>query len=137
MTKITKTDFERTVKRNTRILGVATFAWVLSMAFAAFGPEYLWQSRWLSFFAILANALFGVGMIVANMKHISALDELQQRIQLTAMGISLGVAVVFGLSLSLLETTGALPIKAEIAHIVVLISFTYMGTLIVANKRYG
>jgi len=137
MTDKAKTEFERTIVRNTKILGMATLAWVLSMAVASVGPEFVWQSKWLTLLAIVVNAGFGVGMMMANMKHLRALDELQQRIQLIAMGISLGVAVVFGLSLSMLETTGVLPIEADISHVVVMISLTYLATLTVATKRYG
>jgi hypothetical protein len=134
---MSNTKFERTVVRNTKILGLATFAWVFSMAIATFGPEFFWESKLMTLIAILVHTGFGLGMILANMKHISALDELQQRIQLVAMGISLGVAVVIGLSLSLLESSDILPFQAEISFVVVLVSITYMVTLLVANKRYG
>ncbi len=132
-----KTEFERTILRNTKILGLATFAWVFSMAIATFGPKFFWESMGITAFALLVNTGCGVGMIIANMKHIRALDELQQRIQLVAMGMSLGVAVVFGLALSLVETSGLLPIEADISYVVFLICITYMVTLIVASKRYG
>ncbi len=133
----TKTTFERTLKRNTKILGLATIAWVLSMALASFGPGSLWDAKGITALAIALNAAFGIGMMLANMRHIRAQDELQQKIQLIAMGVSLGVAVVLGLSLSLVETTHLLPIKVEVAHVVLLVGLTYMVTLIVAMRRYS
>ncbi|MDN3648416.1 hypothetical protein QWZ13_05785 [Reinekea marina] len=136
MTNTVEKSFEAKVKRTTKILAIATLGWVLTTALVTFGPEFLWQPTWITFFAICINSLAGVGMIIANIKHISSLDELQRRIQMIAMGISLGVAVVFGLSLSMMETSGAWDIEFEISHLVVLISFTYMGTLITLNKRY-
>lgn len=136
MTGTAKSSFKRTLIRNTRILGVATSAWVLSMAVATFGPGNLWHYQGMSLAMILLNMGFGVGMILANVRHLKALDELQQRIQLIGMGISLGVAVVFGLSLSILEDTGLIGFQMDISFLVILIGLTYLVSVLIATKRY-
>ena len=124
-------------KKNTINLAFWTISWTLSMALATFGPRYLWESgSILTILAILINAGFGVGMILANVRHMKGLDELQQKIQLEAMGIALGVGVVGGLSYSLLDVTNVIETDAEISFLVILIGLTYMAGIIIGQVRY-
>ncbi|WP_223265842.1 hypothetical protein [Vicingus serpentipes] len=108
------------------------------MAFATFGPKFLWElnTTW-SMLAILLNTALGAGMIWANIKHISVLDELQQKIQLDAMGIALGVGIVGGLSYSTMDNANVISGDAEIGFLVILISVSYMIALVVGKKRYA
>ncbi len=80
---------------------------------------------------------FGAGMIWANIKHISVLDELQKKIQLDAMGIALGVGIVGGLSYSVMDIANVISSDAEIGFLVMLISVSYMIALLVGKKRYA
>ena len=124
--------------RNTRNLALWTFLWLVSLALATFGPQFLWPEMFL--FSILVwttNLLCGIGMILANRRYINGLDELQKKIQLESMAIALGVAVVGGLSYSLLDTTNLIAGDAEIAVICVLISLTYFGGIMIGQKRYA
>jgi hypothetical protein len=89
-----------------------------------------------TFTAILINLGIGVGMILANKQHLQGLDELQQKIQLEAMALSLGVGLVGGLGYSLLDTTKLISSDAEISHLVILMSLTYLGGVIAGNRRY-
>ncbi|MCX2740902.1 hypothetical protein [Pontibacter anaerobius] len=122
---------------NTRLLAIWTFAWVASMALATFGPTFIWQENMpLTLLAIAINAAFGVAMILANIRHIKGLDEMQRKIQLEAMGIALGVGVVGGLSYTLLDTTNVISGDAEISFLVILIGLTYLGATIIGQMRY-
>ncbi|THD69176.1 hypothetical protein E7Z59_02265 [Robertkochia marina] len=133
----TNNDFKSKTKRNTIQLAIWTWSWVLSMALAAFGPKFLWdQNKGLTLAAILLNLAMGFMMIRANMKFLNGLDELQRKIQIDAMAISLGVGIVGGLAYSLLDTTNLIPWDAEISLLVVIISVTYMVSLLVNQKRY-
>jgi hypothetical protein len=124
-------------KRNTVRLAFWTIAWTGSMALATFGPKFIWsENSILTILAILLNLGLGVGMVLANIKHLKGLDELQQKIQLEAMGIALGVGVVGGLSYSLLDTTNVMQGDAEISVIVILIGLTYLASVIIGQIRY-
>lgn len=59
-----------------------------------------------------------------------------QKVQLEAMGISLGVAVVGGIAFSMLDTTNVIPFDAEIGGLVALIGLTYLISVFVNIKRY-
>jgi uncharacterized protein YacL len=124
-------------KRNTVRLAYWTFTWVATQALAVFGPEFIWQSnKSLTSLAILFNVAIGFGMILALIRHLKGLDEMQQRIQLNAMGISLGVGLVLGLAYSNLDTTNVIPFDAEISHLIILMSLTYVFAIYLGNRKY-
>ena len=48
---------------------------------------FVWnKSRTITWVFVILNFLLGIGMILANIRHMNGLDELQKRIQLEAMG---------------------------------------------------
>lgn len=126
-----------TQKKNNLILFYWTLAWVLSMALIAFGPKFLWDNNEsLNMIGILFNFLVGIGMILANKKHLNDLDELQRKIQLEAMAVALGIAVVAGLSYSMMDLWNLISYDAEISHLVIIIGLSYLTGTIVGNLRY-
>ena len=107
------------------------------MAVAAFGPKFIWDfNSTISILAILVNTGLGIGMILANKRHLNGLDEMQRKIQLEAMALSLGVGVVGGLSYSMLDVTNVISYDAEISHLVILIGLTYLAGTITGHFRY-
>ncbi|WP_139956958.1 hypothetical protein [Flavicella sediminum] len=131
------TNWEIQVKKNTKKLAIWTALWTSSMALATFGPKFIWdENTILTILAVLLNALLGLGMILMNIRHINALDDLQKKIQLDAMGIALGTGVVGGLSYSLLDITNLISNDAEISFLVIFMSVTYMISLLIGQKRY-
>ena len=124
-------------KRSTQNLAIWTFSWVVTLALATFGHIHLWSDNLsLTLIAFGLNLAAGIGMILSNIRYIKALDELQRKMQLEAMGMSLGVGVVGGLSYSLMDTTNIISTDAEIGMLVVLISLTYLATLVISHFRY-
>ena len=118
-------------------LAIWTTLWVLSVALTAFGHELFWGSNVLiNMLVILLNFGIGIGMIRASIKDLREMDEMLQKIHLEAMGISLGLAVVGGISYSMLDTTNVIPFDAEIAGVIVLIALSYITTLIINLRRY-
>ena len=64
------------------------------------------------------------------------MDELQQKVQLEAMALALGVAIVVGLAYSNLDIANVIQQDAEISHLVMLIGVTYMASLFFGMRRY-
>ena len=124
------------VRANTINLALWTGAWLVTMAGAAFGPRFLWESALLTLLAILINFAVGIGMIWANVRHLKGLDELMRKIQLEAMAFTLGIAVVAGLSFSLLDTMDLIPFEADIGFLVLLIGLTYIVATVIGARRY-
>lgn len=124
-------------KKYTLRLGLWTVAWVLSLALVTFGAKFIWDFNvTISIILILFNLLIGVGMIVANIRLIQNMDELQRKIQLDAMGITLGVALIAGIGYSALDITNVISFDAEIGHLVFLLGITYMAAILIGNARY-
>tara|TARA_R110002051_G_scaffold124241_1_gene197389 strand:+ start:378 stop:794 length:417 start_codon:yes stop_codon:yes gene_type:complete len=129
-------DWKNANKQNTARLAKWTFAWVITMAIANFGPIYLWQQQAITALAIGINFMIGIGMIMANRRQLLGLDELQQKIQLHAMGLSLGVGLIVGLSYSNLDTTNLISGHAEISHLVIIMSLSYLVGIILGHRKY-
>ncbi|QDE32627.1 hypothetical protein [Shewanella polaris] len=129
-------NWKNTNKHNTARLAKWTLAWLISMAIANFGPLFIWQQDVLTIVTICINFILGIGMILANRRQLLGLDELQQKIQLNAMGLSLGVGLIVGLSYSNLDTTNLITGHAEISHLVIIMGLTYLVGIILGHRKY-
>jgi hypothetical protein len=122
---------------NTKTLLFWTVIWVLSMALMTFGPQYLWDNNVaFQLGATSLNIVLGIAMIWANKKHLLGLDELQQRIHLEAMGVSMGLGLVLGLAWESLARQDFLDTKAQISHLVMLMAITYIISIVIGVRRY-
>lgn len=125
------------VRRQTVRLAYWTLAWLVTMAVATFGPQLVWtESSALTPVAIVVNLLIGFGMIWANKEHLKSLDELQQRIQLEAMGIALGVGLVVGMAYSNLDISNVISSDAEISFLVIVVALTYLASVFLGTRKY-
>lgn len=123
--------------RNSIRLAAWTAAWVLTMAVASMGPDLLWQSRGIpTLAAILVNLAIGIGMIMAMGRYLKGLDELQQKIQLEAMGLSLGVGLVAGMAYVNFDQSGLIASHADISHLVMLMAVTYIVGIVAGSRKY-
>ncbi|WP_234571254.1 hypothetical protein [Rhodohalobacter sp. 614A] len=130
-------EWARQTKKSTARLAIWTILWVLTVAIPAFGPVLFWgENNLINLSVILLNIGVGIGMINANIKHLNTLDEMMKKVQLEAMGISLGVAVVGGIAYSMLDATNVIPFDAEIGFLVMLIGISYMISLAINLRRY-
>ncbi len=135
--KTDSSDWVARGRKNTLLLGYWTGAWLVTMALATFGSQLMWQSnRLLTALAILLNVGVGFGMILANKNSLRGLDELQQKIQLEAMALSLGVGLVVGLGYSVMDTSNLISFDAEISHLVILMGLTYAAGVFVGLRKY-
>lgn len=126
-----------TQKQQTIKLAVWTWSWVATLAIATFGPRFIWDDhQLLTVLAISTNLANGVMMIIANRKYFNIMDELQRKIHLESLAITLGLAVVVGLSFSLLDQTNLITFDAEIGFLVGFIGITYLIALFINRSRY-
>lgn len=139
MKQQTGLTFKQRNKLNTVHLAKWTLAWVLTLALASFGPKSLWpeQSTLFSIAAVVLNISAGIMMILANKRHLAGLDELQQRLHLNAMAITLGGSLVFGLAYSVLQTSGIISLRQGISHLVMFMGITYFVCVVVMTKQLG
>ena len=130
-------NFSANSTKNTLLLFYWTLAWVLTTALINFGTEYIWLSNKLfTSLAILLNVVIGFGMILAVKRYLKGLDEMQQKIQLDAMALSLGVGLVIGLGYSSMGQTNLIPFEPEISHMIMLMSLTYIAGIFAGLRKY-
>lgn len=112
-------------------------AWGAATALMAFGPKFLWNKALV--FTLLAVGLdvaVGVGMILATKKYIMELDELQRKVQLNSLAITVGVAIVVGIPYSVMNTYHMIPFQADVGHLVILMGLTFAVSNVYGTRRY-
>jgi hypothetical protein len=118
-------------------LAIWTWSWVATMAIATFGPEFIWDNHpFLTTFAILVNLANGVLMILANRDLFNHFDELERKIHLESIAITLGLSMIVGLTFSLLDQKDIIPIDAEISYLVMFMGICYLVAMLINTKRY-
>jgi hypothetical protein len=133
----TTESFKELQHKSTKRLAVWTMIWVLSTALATFGPEMLWENSLYTYAGVALFLITGAAMIWANRKCLMDQDELQRRMHLEAMSITLGVAVVLGLGLSILDQQDLLfGFDLDFAFITIIISVSYMLSLLINLRRF-
>ena len=107
--------------KNTYILQLAlwTLAWLVSTALLRFGAEYMWEFQpAYSIIALITHLALGAAMIMVNVKHLANLDELQRKITMDAMGITLGVGLIAGIAYEQLEDIKLISFDPEISQVI-------------------
>ena len=131
-----KHDYRSRSLRNILELFSWASAWLATCALMAFGPKFLWNKALV--FTLLAVGLdvaVGVGMILAQ-KYLAKLDELQRKVQLNSMGITLGVGLIAGVPFSVMDAYHVIPFHADIAHLLILMSLTFAVSNLYGTWRY-
>ncbi|MCW8863284.1 MAG: hypothetical protein OQK09_07115 [Colwellia sp.] len=130
-------DYKDRNEKNTRNLKMWTAAWVVSMAITVFAPKFVWDfNTLLTISSVVVNLAIGFGMLLANRVYLRGLDEMQQKIMFDAMGLTLGVGMVVGLSYESLEDIKLISFQAEIGHLVVIMCLTYLAGIIAGHRKY-
>ena len=123
-------------KKHTKILMAWTFAWVASLAFLSGGVNYLWDSLLITKIGLLINLAIGIGMIIAHKNLFKTYDELQKKIQFEAMALTLGLAVVVGLTYEVSFDFGVIDSEPEFEYLIYFISFSYIASTIINSRKY-
>jgi hypothetical protein len=123
--------------RRAKNLAGWSIAWLGGTALLAFGPKYLWDYSTLpTLGAVLLNLVVGLAMVMALVRYISGLDELERKIFLDAAGLTLGVTLVCGSCYELLEDVKLIPYQPEISHLFYLMVISFAVSVFVGNRRY-
>lgn len=125
--KISSGNWERNMKRSAWILMLWTASWTFSIALITFGPRFLWNFNLsLTILAVLINAIVGIGMIRANILHLRAMDEMQQKLFYEASAVTVGVALVFGGSFQVWQDIQLITFTPNISLLFFVMAFTFI-----------
>jgi hypothetical protein len=112
-------------------------AWLVATALMKFGPKFLWnKALTFTLLAVGLDVAVGVGMIVANKRYVAELDELQQKVYLNALGITVGVALIAGVPFSVMDFYHVISFHAEIWHLLMLMSLTFLLSFAYGTWHY-
>ena len=117
------------LRQTQRPLFLFTGLWVVSTAILTFGPKYWSYQFGLTVFAILLNLVAGATMLIAYLRHIKTMDELQRQTHLEAMSLTLGITMIITVVYGALSKIGILS-SAHPTNILVFMSATYLCTVV-------
>jgi hypothetical protein len=124
-------------RTNTRRVLWWNVAWVAATALMAFGPKFLWnRALGLTLLGVGINVATGVGMLLATKKYVMELDELQRKVYLNALAVTVGVTLIAGIPYSVLNLYHLVPFQADIAHLVMLMTMTFLVSFLYGTWRY-
>ncbi len=127
----------RNQNRMTAQLAFWTLAWLVTLAAARFGPEFLWDAQpAASWIAVTINVLVGIAWIVAFARFLRAQDDLWRKITQDALAVTLGVGWVVGFGYFVAEAAGIVAYDLNIALFPVLLGVVYMVAVLVGWIRY-
>jgi hypothetical protein len=123
--------------KGTARLALWTLAWVATLALARFGPGSLWDSQPVPGWAAIAgNIAVGIGLIIAHARYLQDLDELQRKIMLDAMAVTLGAGLVAGCAYGAAANADLIARDAEIGLLLILMAVVYVIASVGGNMRY-
>ena len=118
-------------------LAVWPLAWTASLALARFGPAHLWDARAaVSWAAIVVNVAVGIGLIVAHARYLRGLDELQRKITLDALAVTLGVGWVGGFAYVVADTADLIGDDVNIGVFPALLGVVYISAIAGGHLRH-
>ena len=106
-------------------------------SFAKLRPQAFWDfNTYFSLLAIGINLATGTAMLIAHKNVLINQDELQQKIALEAMALSLGVGAVLGMCYEAFEDMQLIQYEPEIPHLVMVMCVTYMAGHLRGHWKY-
>jgi hypothetical protein len=123
------------VRTTARFVGW-TVAWAATLAIARLGPRLVWDSDIASWVAVAANVAVGIGWIVAFTRLLRAMDELQRKILMDALAVTLGFAWVAGFAYVVADLAGLVQVDVGIAAVPVVLGVVFMIAFGAGRLRY-
>jgi hypothetical protein len=110
---------------------------VASIFVLTFGPNLFWNKQSAVTLVVVAiNLLVGFGLIVAYKNNINDYDDLQKKITLEVMAITLGVVFVVGIPYELISKYQIIPFQASLAHLYFFMALTLVASVCLGMRRY-
>ncbi|KFZ28286.1 hypothetical protein IDAT_09785 [Pseudidiomarina atlantica] len=129
---------QQQTRKRTLLLAIWTALWVLSTALVTYvSTQHQTDYTTLKAGFLALNLAIGIIMIEMNRRYVLALDELQQKIHLQAMGISLGVTLIGGIAYSLADVGNLIQGDAEIGYLIMLMGISYLISVVTGARKYA
>lgn len=131
-----RSDYDSRSIRDNLVMVLWVFIWMASLTVADKAALYgWWEDGRLTLLAVAVNVALGLGMMVAFMRLLRGMDELQRKIQLDALSMALGISLVGCAAYSLLVTWGYI-VDEEVTDIFMLMCVSYSAAVLIGVWRY-
>jgi len=129
----TATDKDR---RNQRLVVAWSLAWASTFLAATYGIEAdRIGSDALALLATIGVAVVGLGTLLVFRRFLRDADELMRKIQLDALAIAVGVGLVAGFSLSLIERSEIVD-QSDVMTVVLVMILSYIVSVVAGLGKY-
>ena len=123
-------------KKRLQQLALWTTAWTATVLLTKYGFKHLWEGNSvLTVLSLLINLILGIAMILVNRTFVNESDELERKIQLESMALTLGLTMIVGVSFTLLAFTQFIE-QASISSLIIFMGITYLASLIFNTIKY-
>mgnify|MGYP006966886495 CR=1 FL=1 len=121
--------------KNASIFNFWALSWAVSLGASLLASTYgLLTPNWVFFAVLIAHMTIGIFMILAFKRFLSALDEMERKVQFDAMAFSVGVTMLIYSSLSVLKFSGRIEdVTSEV--LIFSLSLGYAAGLIIGRAR--
>lgn len=127
---------ERDIKNANRV-NLWAIAWALTLLIITVATKQGWlNNNVLIASAFIVHSAIGLKMVFAYKHHLKELDEMERKIQLDALAMSVGSAIICFSSYSILAKADIVPPLAP-NYLIILIALTYIVGIFVGRVRYS
>ena len=135
--KPSEKGYQSRFRTNTKRLFGWNVAWVAATMLMLLGPKVLWNNALgFTLLAVGLDVAVGVGMVLATKNYLMELDELQRKVFLNALGITMGVGLIAGVPLSVMDAYHVIPFHANIGLLVILMGLAFVVSFLYGTGRY-
>ena len=121
--------------KNAIIVNFWLLAWAVTLGAVSYFSEYDWYSAtWVKITGFSIHTIIGLGVIFAFKRFVNKADELERKIQLEALALSVGVTIVFFSSYTILQKSFGM-IDLTPGYLITVMSFGYAVGLIIGRIR--
>ncbi len=122
--------------KNANRVNLLAVIWVLTLYVASISPNYVWSNTVLVIsIAFVIHTTVGIVMVFSFRKFLKELDDLERKIQLDALALSVGVTIISFSSFSILSKAGIIT-ELDQSSLIVLMSISYMIGIVVGRIKY-
>ena len=121
--------------KNANRVNLLALVWVISLLISDFCSAYPWFTTPAVITAFFLHAAIGIYMVFSYRKFLKALDDLERKIQLDALALSVGVTIISFSSFSILSKAGMIN-TLEQSSLIMLMALSYMVGIIGGRIKY-
>ena len=127
---------ERDRRNQLRLVGWI-FAWAATWVLASAAISRGWVPGGAAAITVtLLHVLLGGAMMLAYRRFLREADELQRRIQLEALALGFGAALVGAAAYRLLERAGAIG-ATDVSDVIMILAVAYSVGVLAGQRRYA